>query len=88
MQIEVGIRFQLLPAHISFYHKFTVNVDFVTFEYVLLIKHASIYVNVGIQLATKATQLDWNHSVLGIFTRSIAYMTGGKRGGGFMRGCC
>jgi hypothetical protein len=34
----------------------------------------------GIKLANKATQLDWN-LVMGIFTRSIANMTSGKGGG-------
>jgi hypothetical protein len=65
---------------------FTVNVDFVTLEYLLLTRHASIYINLGIQLDNNATQLDWT-SVLGIFTRSIANMTSGKGRGG-MRGCC
>ncbi len=48
----------------------TVNVDFVTFEYVLLIKYQSIC-QFGNLTYQKAPQLDQT-SVLGIFTRSIA----------------
>ncbi len=63
----------------------TVNVDFITVEYLLLIKYQSMSIW-EFFLADKATQLDWT-SLLRIFTRGFANLTSGKGRGG-MRGCC